>query len=76
MSTSIQQVTERYIAIDAHRHYVVVGGLNAQMEVVLPLRRTGISRLSQWAQKHLTLTDSVVIEATVNTWTLQDIVAP
>ena len=76
MSTSNQQVIERYIAIDAHKHYVVVGGLNAQLEIVLPLRRVDINRFSEWAQKHLRLTDAVVIEATVNTWTLYDIIAP
>jgi hypothetical protein len=56
MSTFNPQRVERYIAIDAHKHYVVVGGLNAQMEVVLPLRRIDISRFSEWAQKHLSLT--------------------
>jgi transposase len=76
MSTSNQQVIERYIAIDAHKHYIVVGGLDAQMEIVLPLRRIDISRFSEWAHKHLKLTDAVVIEATVNTWTLYDIVEP
>jgi hypothetical protein len=44
MSASIQQVIARYIAIDAHKHYVVVGGLNAQMDIALPLRRIDISR--------------------------------
>jgi len=76
MSTSNSQAIERYIAIDAHKHYIVVGGLDAQMEIVLPLRRIDISRFSEWAHKHLKLTDAVVIEATVNTWTLYDIVEP
>jgi len=64
------------IAIDVHKHYVVVGGLNAQMEIVLPLQRVHIDRFSQWAQKHLQPSDVVVIEATTNTWTLYDIIAP
>ena len=76
MSPSNPQIIERYIAIDAHKHYVVVGGLNAQMEIVLPLRRIDVSHFSEWAQKHLKPTDAVVIEATVNTWTLYDIIAP
>ena len=29
----------RYIAIDAHKHYVMVGGMNARQEMVLPTRR-------------------------------------
>ena len=42
MNTSPQPPIERYIAIDAHKHYVVIGGLNVQMETVLPRAwRTG-----------------------------------
>ena len=76
MNTSARQVIERFIAIDAHKHSVVVGGLSAQMEIVLPLQRVHIDRFSQWAQKHLQPADAVVIEATTNTWTLYDIIAP
>ena len=66
----------RFIAIDAHKHYIVIGGLNAQMEVVLPLRRLDIHRFPDWARKHLLPSDSVVIEASTNTWTLYDVIAP
>jgi hypothetical protein len=45
MNTPAQQVIERYIVIDAHKHYVVIGGLSAQMESVLPLRRVHIGPL-------------------------------
>ena len=76
MNTTSRQISERFIAIDAHKHYLVVGGLNRQMEVVLPLRRIHIDRFSQWAQQHLKSSDSVVIESTTNTWTLYDIIAP
>jgi transposase len=76
MNSPTQQVIQRYIAIDAHKHYLVIGGLNAQMEIVLPLQRISISRFSLWAQKNFTSTDAVVIEATTNTWTLHDIIAP
>ena len=31
--------SERYLAVDLHKHYVVVGGVNAQQQVVLPPRR-------------------------------------
>jgi transposase len=66
---------ERYLAIDAHKHYVVVGGLNAQLEVVLPARRMEIERYPQWAKENLTRKDIVVIEASTNTWDLYDITA-
>ncbi len=76
MNTTSRQIPERFIAIDAHKHYLVVGGLNRQMEIVLPLRRIHIDCFSQWAQQHLKPSDSVVIESTTNTWTLYDIIVP
>lgn len=66
---------ERYLALDAHKHYVVVGGLNAQLEVVLPARRMDIERYPQRAQENLTPRDSLVIEASTNTWDLYDATA-
>jgi transposase len=66
---------ERYLAIDAHKHYVVVGGLNAQLEIVLPARRMDMERYPQWAKENLTQQDIVVIEASTNTWDLYDITA-
>jgi transposase len=66
---------ERYLAIDAHKHYVVVGGLNAQLEIVLPAHRMDIERYPQWAKVNLTSKDCLVIEASVNTWDLYDLTA-
>ena len=66
----------RFIAIDAHKHYLVIGGLGKDMEIVLPLRRIDIHRFPDWARKHLLPSDSVVIEASTNTWTLYDLIAP
>jgi transposase len=67
---------QRYIALDIHKHYVMVGGLNAGYEVVLPARRLGISRYADWAAKHLRPTDAVVLEASTNTWVLYDQTVP
>jgi hypothetical protein len=66
----------RYIAIDAHKHYVMVGGLNAQQEMVLPTRRVDMENYPQWAKTNLRSGDAVVIEATTNTWTLYDVTLP
>jgi transposase len=66
----------RFIAIDAHKHYLVIGGLDKHMQIVLPLRRIDIHRFPDWAHKHLRPSDSVVIEASTNTWTLYDVIAP
>jgi transposase len=64
---------ERYIAIDAHKHYVMVGGLNARQETVLPTRRVEMENYPRWAKANLRPGDAVVIEATTNTWTLYDV---
>ena len=76
--TSPPQTTpfERYLAIDAHKQYVVVGGLNAQQEIVLPVRRIEVDEYAKWAQANLKPGDAVVIEATTNTWNLYDSTAP
>lgn len=67
---------ERYLAIDAHKRYVMVGGLNAQQEPVLLARKIDVDDYPQWAQANLKPGDAVVIEATTNTWTLYDATAP
>lgn len=67
---------ERYIAIDAHKHYLMVGGLNASLETVLPVRRVQMEAYPAWAQAHLRPGDAVVLEATPNTWTLSDVTIP
>lgn len=72
-NTSIYQ---RYLAIDAHKRYVVVGGLDGDLEIVLPARRMDVERYPQWAQANLKEGDCVVIEATTNTWNLYDASAP
>jgi hypothetical protein len=66
----------RYLAIDLHKHYAVIGGVNIQQQVILPPRRIEIDTLEAWARKHLLPTDEVVLEATTNAWTTYDLVAP
>lgn len=39
MNTLTVSTFERYLALDVHKHYVVVGGVNAQQQVILPPRR-------------------------------------
>ena len=67
---------ERYIAIDAHKHYVMVGGMNARQEMVLTTRRVEMENYPKWARANLRPGDAVVIEATTNTWTLYDVTLP
>lgn len=67
---------ERYIAIDIHKHYVVLGGMNQQNEYVLRIRKVRMSRFPEWVQKNLKPTDAVVIESTSNAWDIYDLIAP
>jgi len=76
MSPPILSSYERYLAVDLHKHYVVVGGLNAHYEVVLPLRRVDLSEWPAWSKKNLRKSDILVVEATTNAWDFYDQVAP
>ena len=66
----------RYIAIDIHKHYVVLGGMNLQKEWVLRTRKVCMSRFPEWVLKNLNPTDAVVIESTSNAWEIYDLIAP
>lgn len=67
---------ERHLAVDLHKHYVVVGGVNAHQEVVLSPRRVDLDRWPAWAQAHLRPSDVLVVEATTNTWDFYDQTLP
>jgi len=66
----------RYIGIDIHKYYVMVGGQNRSRKWVLRPRRIQISRFRDWAEKNFHPTDAVVIEATGSVWDIHDIVEP
>ncbi len=66
----------RYLALDLHKHYIMVGGQNRDQEWVLRPRKVPMSRFREWAGQNLKPGDAVVIETTGNTWDIYDIVAP
>jgi transposase len=73
MKTEVASITEtRYLGVDLHKHYLVIGGVNARQEVVLPPRRIELDDWPAWAKAHLRKTDVVVVEATGNTWDFHD----
>ena len=76
MSPPLLPSYERYLAVDLHKHYVVIGGLNAQQEIVLLPRRIELADWPAWAKSHLSKTDILVVEATTNTWDFYDQVQP
>lgn len=67
---------KRYVGLDVHKHYVMVGAVNAAQAVVLPPRKVSLAELEGWAKKHLRPTDEVVLEATTNAWFLYDLLEP
>ena len=66
------QAWTRYIAIDIHKHYLMIGGIDAHKRIVLQPRRIELHRWADWAKTHLHATDAVVIEATTNAWVIYD----
>jgi transposase len=67
---------ERYLALDIHREYILVGGWNEKKEWVLTPRRVSIEKFPEWAKKNIGQGDIVVLETTTNVWTIYDVVAP
>jgi len=66
----------RFIGLDVHKHYVTIGGMNVQQELVLRPRDVEMARFRGWVEQNLRSTDEVVLEATTNTWDIYDMVAP
>jgi len=66
----------RYMALDIHREYILVGAQNEEQEWVLTPRRVSIEKFPEWAKKNIGAGDIVVLETTTNVWATYDIVAP
>ena len=67
---------QRYIAIDIHKSYVMIGGMNQDRQWTLRPRKVQMTRFRDWAAKNLRVGDAVVLETTSNVWDIYDIVAP
>jgi transposase len=67
---------DRHLAVDLHKHYLVVGGVNGRQEVVLTPRRLDLDDWLGWAKAHLHPSDTLVVEATTNTWDFYDQTRP
>lgn len=66
----------RYVALDIHKYYCVVAGVNREGQVVLQPVRVEHADLEGWLKKNLQSTDHVVIESTTNTWHVYDLLEP
>jgi len=67
---------KRYLAVDIHKHYLVVGGVNIRQEIILAPRRVDYEHWEGWMKAHLKSSDAIVIEATTNAWHIYDQVEP
>jgi len=67
---------QRYMALDIHREYILVGAQNEDRDWVLTPRRVRIEKFGEWAKKNIRPGDIVVLETTTNVWATYDIVAP
>jgi transposase len=80
----MNQSNIRYVGLDVHKHYVMVGAVNAAQQTVLPPRKVSLTEFEGWAKKHLRPTDEVVpsaslrtgLEATTNAWYVHDLLKP
>jgi len=66
----------RTVAIDLHKDYALIEGVDTRLEVVLHPCRVPTVKLDGWAQKHLQKADTVVLEATTNAWHVCDLLQP
>jgi transposase len=67
---------QRYMALDIHREYILVGAWNEEKDWVLTPRRVGTEKFAEWAKKNIRPGDIVVLETTTNVWATYDIVVP
>lgn len=66
----------RFVALDVHKAYVVIGAVDGTQTVVLPPRRVSLPQFAEWVGQHLLPTDQVVLETTINAWVFYDQLVP
>jgi len=72
----IARLSRRYLALDIHKHYSVVAGVNFEGQVVVEPVRIEHADLEGWLAKNIQPTDFVVIESTTNAWHIYDLLEP
>lgn len=73
---SLPPSSVRFLAVDLHKDYVVIGGVSPQLVTVLSPRRIEFPAWPRWAEANLKSSDLLVIESTSNAWDFYDQVAP
>jgi len=67
---------KRYVALDLHKHYCVIAGVNREGQVLLQPVRVEHADLEGWLKRKLLSSDQVVIESTTNAWHVYDLLEP
>ena len=70
------RVSKRYVALDIHKHYCVIAGVDRDGRVLLHPVRVEHGDLEGWLKKNLLAGDHVVIESTTNAWHVYDLLEP
>ena len=70
------RLSRRYLALDIHKHYSVVAGVDFEGQVIVEAVRIEHGDLEGWLAKHIQSTDHVVIESTTNAWHIYDLLEP
>jgi transposase len=66
----------RYLALDIHKHYCVMAGVDRDGRVLVHPVRVEHADLEGWLKKNLRSSDQVVIESTTNAWHVYDLLEP
>jgi transposase len=67
---------QRYIALDIHKHYCVIAGVDREGQILLQPVRVEHADLEERLKKKLLASDRVVIESTTNAWHVYDLLEP
>jgi transposase len=70
------RTSRRYLALDIHKHYCVIAGVDREGCVQLQPVRVEHEDLEGWLKKNLRTSDQVVIESTTNAWHVYDLLEP
>jgi transposase len=70
------RASRRYVALDIHKQYCVIAGVDRDGRVVLQAVRVEHADLERWLKKNLFPTDHVVLESTTNAWHVYDLLSP
>jgi transposase len=70
------RVSKRYVALDIHKHYCVIAGVDREGRVLLQAVRVEHADLEGWLKKNLRASDHVVLESTTNAWHVYDLLSP